>query len=550
MEANTFSSRSASNSPSVQDPSTASNGSPPPHTARRPAPSYGIEERGDEPEEDEDEEYDPRGAKPRKRQRVSTEGDEGGKGIKRVEEDTLLNSLAESGGSIEEIAQRLGRSAGAVKRRLQPARTDTAGLATRGDRWTADDDEVVTRLSTEGASAADIAAEVNRSEEAVKNRLRNPPGGVKPAPSPLAARPTGSSRARNPSEAALAAQAVDSFFDTAEPERHGERTRTHWTEEDDANILKWREESIAWTEIASRLNCTMSAVTGHWTKMKRKMGIEPRRSGASQPWTKEHDKLLREGRVAGNSYASIAEQLGRTTSSVGNRWVKKSEDWTRKGLLPKPQVLRLRSPSPSPPLSPPPRLKNLPPGSFTQLPRPPHLPSHPPSAFTSTQLSPYYVPDRVAAHFPLSQPYSHQPAPFAPLPSASRPSWSTPASTFPSEKAYAAPGWSTSSSSDASTSSSTSAHPSLVSAIPSKPYRPRRRSYPPDSSFAPPATKPVFRNAKMGLGPPARGVGALSASQEFVRTTREGVRMGRAGRVWVLEEEVGEGEDELRSSDG
>ncbi|GAA5859244.1 hypothetical protein JCM8547_008934 [Rhodosporidiobolus lusitaniae] len=144
-------------------------------------------------------------------------------------------------------------------------------------------------------------------------------------------------------------------------------------------------------------------------------------------WTKEEDDHLRAARVAKKTHKVVAEELGRSESSVQQRWYGKRTGWVKAGLLPASFAAKPRSslpaaaspatgspasssrqkPSPHPsapgpsslaflPLSPSPAASRPPPAPTPQNPFPSSTASYPSSSSSSFQSA-------TASHFVLGE---------------------------------------------------------------------------------------------------------------------------------------------------
>lgn len=95
-----------------------------------------------------------------------------------------------------------------------------------------------------------------------------------------------------------------------------------FTPEEDAQIVKMREQGFAWQQIADALGRGKSSCQKRLTIiMKHSAGIKPR----GRPWTAEEDALLFELRKQGLQWPQIAPHVGHTAPACSSRekWLKR-----------------------------------------------------------------------------------------------------------------------------------------------------------------------------------------------------------------------------------
>ncbi|GAA5891835.1 hypothetical protein JCM6882_007377 [Rhodosporidiobolus microsporus] len=186
--------------------------------------------------------------------------------------------------------------------------------------WTAEEDALLRRLSSEGVASADIASQVDRSAAAVEIRIRQK--GLK--------------------EHSVNDGVVGDVSVVA-----GNRV---WTTEDDEALNRLHQGGQSAKEIGTLLDRTECAVTHRiqsrqTAKKQARMpptirpatlsNNDPRNTGRLvQPYTPEEDRTLREGRLNGDSFALLAARLGRKAGALQQHWSKQKPAWEKDVLLP------------------------------------------------------------------------------------------------------------------------------------------------------------------------------------------------------------------------
>lgn len=90
---------------------------------------------------------------------------------------------------------------------------------------------------------------------------------------------------------------------------------THWTKEEDARLIKLRDEGVPLKEIGHRLRRSKSMVSARIGVLK----LEPRRP-KNIVWTIKEDEAIIVGRAMGLLFKDIAESLGKNKNTVAGRY--------------------------------------------------------------------------------------------------------------------------------------------------------------------------------------------------------------------------------------
>ena len=224
-------------------------------------------------------------------------------------EDQALRVHYEAGARLEEIGERLGRSAQAVSERRR-----TLGISTRGVAWTAAEDALVLAAAGAGVPDSPVAQRLGRTVEQVRRRRRGL-AGPRISPRPYSAADDQRLRAvwagadverlaselgRSAGSLRLRAQALG---------LHRPQPRRRWQPEEDAVVRDGYEQALSCTQIASGLT---GRSAGAVAARAAKLGL----ATYARAWTHIDDRSMHV--LAGEGFAieAIAEALGRTPQAV------------------------------------------------------------------------------------------------------------------------------------------------------------------------------------------------------------------------------------------
>lgn len=170
------------------------------------------------------------------------------------QEEDLLLQLRELGVPYREIANRLGRSSGALalqvvalRQRGQVPKQHRANVTT-GKPWSEEETSALTSLRAEGKSSKEIALVLGRSIASVRRAL------------------------------SISSQALKDLSRTGSP----------WTAEDDTTLMAMRTNGSSWIMFGSALRRTAQGVCSRWHLLKG----GHRRADSAWFFTREEDELL------------------------------------------------------------------------------------------------------------------------------------------------------------------------------------------------------------------------------------------------------------------
>ncbi|KAG5968448.1 hypothetical protein E4U58_001850 [Claviceps cyperi] len=218
------------------------------------------------------------------------------------EEDKLLLTLKEAGGTWQEISESLGRTPCACRtryvKRLAVSETDKSQdslkLRNEGGKWTEEEGKLLLALRKAGGTWQDISESLGRTPCACRSRY------IK----------------------RLAVSETDKSQDSLKLRNEGGK----WTEEEDKLLLALREAGGTWQDISESLGRTPGACRGRYGK--RLEVSEAERSQDSlqwrngkKKWTAEEEKLLFQLKVSDKTWQEISDHLpGRTVTGCLNHY--------------------------------------------------------------------------------------------------------------------------------------------------------------------------------------------------------------------------------------